>query len=82
MLDELDRLVAAREVDTMSSLMVKKWEERERQKEAQILARGMEFVLERQATRRFNTSTGERLSALLEGVSEPQRLGGRERRGR
>ena len=74
LLDELDRLVAAREVDTMSSLMVKKWEERERQKEAQILARGMEFVLERQATRRFNTSTGERLSALLEGVSEPERL--------
>ena len=74
LLDELNRLVAAREVDTMSSLMVKKWEERERQKEAQILARGMEFTLERMATRRFNASTGERLSALLAGVSERERL--------
>ncbi len=74
LLDELNRLVAAREVDTMSSLMVKKWEERERQKEAQILARGMEFTLERMVTRRFNASTGERLSALLAGVSERERL--------
>ena len=37
-------------------------------------AEGMEFVLERQATHRFNASTGERLSALLAGVSEPERL--------
>ncbi len=82
LLDELGRLVTTGEVETMSSLMVKKWEERERQKEAQILARGMkqgrtegiEFMLERQATRRFNAFTGERLSALLAGVSEPDRL--------
>ena len=82
LIDELDRVVAAREVETMSSMMVKKWEERERQKEAQILARGMEqgrtegieFMLERQATRRFNATTGARLSALLAGVSEPDRL--------
>ena len=47
-------------------------------KEAQILERGraegLESMLERQATRRFNASTGERLSALLAGVSEPDRL--------
>ena len=82
LLDELGRLVAAGEVETMSSLMVEKWEERERRKEAQILARGMEqgrvdgieFMLERLATRRFNASTGERLSVLLADVSDPERL--------
>ena len=89
LLDELGRLVAAREVETMASLMVKKWEERERQKEAQILARGMEQgrtqgreegleyhrrLMGSQATRRFNASTGERLFALLAGVSDPGRL--------
>ena len=66
----------------MGSLTVEKWKERERRKEAQILARGMaqgraqgiEFVLERQAARRFDPDTGERLSALLAGVSEPERL--------
>ena len=62
----------------MGSLTVEKWKERERQKEAQILARGraegLELVLERQAARRFGTDAGERLSALLAGVSEPERL--------
>ena len=37
-------------------------------------AEGREFMLERLATRRFGTDTGERLSALLAGVSEPERL--------
>ena len=76
--DELDRMVAAGEVEAMGSLTVEKWKERERQKEAQILARGraegLEFVLERQAARRFGTDAGERLSALLAGVSEPERF--------
>ena len=71
---ELDRLESAGEVEAMGSLAAERWKKQQRQKEAQALARGMEFVLERQATRRFNTSTGERLSALLEGVSEPERL--------
>ena len=31
-------------------------------------------MLERQAARRFGANTGERLSALLAGVSEPERL--------
>ena len=75
---ELDRMVAAGEVEAMGSLAVERWKERERRKEAQILARGraegLEFVLERQAARRFGTDAGERLSALLAGVSEPERL--------
>ena len=64
-------------------MTVEKWKERERRKEAQILARGMaqgraqgiEFVLERQAARRFDPDTGG-LSALLAGVSEPGFGGG------
>ena len=79
---ELDRVQAAVEVEAMGSLTAERWKKRQRQKEVQILVRGreegraegMEFVLERQATRRFNASTGERLSALLAGVSEPDRL--------
>ena len=71
---ELARMAAAGEVEAMGSLAVEKWKERERQKEAQIFARGLEFVLERQAARRFGTDAGERLSALLAGVSEPERL--------
>ena len=75
---ELDRVQAAGEVEAMGSLAAERWKEQQRQKEAQILARGMkramESMLERQATRRFNASTGERLSALLAGVSEPDRL--------
>ena len=67
-------MAAAGEVEAMGSLAVEKWKERERQKEAQIFARGLEFVLERQAARRFGTDAGERLSALLAGVSEPERL--------
>ena len=71
---ELARMAAAGEVEAMGSLAVEKWKERERQKEAQIFARGLEFVLERQAARRFGVDAGERLSALLAGVSEPERL--------
>ena len=62
----------------MGSLTAERWKKQQRQKEAQILARGraegLELMLEHQATRRFNASTGERLSALLAGVSEPDRL--------
>ena len=82
---ELDRMVAAGEVEAMGSLTVEKWKERERQKEAQILARGMaqgrtealEFerrLLGNQAARRFGADAGEHLSALLSSVSEPERL--------
>ncbi len=75
---ELDRVQAVGEVEEMGSLAAERWKKQQRQKEAQIRARamkqGMGFMLERQATRRFNVSTGERLSALLAGVSEPERL--------
>ena len=76
--EELDRVQEAGEVEAMGSLTAERWKKQQRQKEAQILAQGraegMEFTLERMATRRFNASTGERLSALLAGVSEPERL--------
>ena len=83
--DELARMAAAGEVEAMGSLAVERWKERERKKEAQILARGMaqgrteglEFdrrLLGSQAARRFGVDAGERLSALLAGVSEPERL--------
>ena len=71
---ELARMAAAGEVEAMGTLAVERWKERERQKEAQFFARGLEFVLERQAARRFGADTGERLSALLAGVTEPERL--------
>ena len=71
---ELDRVQAAGEVEEMGSLAAERWKEQQRQKEAQILARGMEFMLERQAARRFGANMGKRLSALLAGVSEPERL--------
>ncbi len=82
---ELARMATAGEVEAMGSLAVERWKERERRKEAQILARGMaqgrteglEFdrrLLGSQAARRFGADTGERLSALLAGVSEPERL--------
>ena len=74
-------MAAAGEVEAMGSLAVEKWKERERRKEAQILARGraegVEFdrrLLESQAARRFGVDAGERLSVLLAGVSEPERL--------
>ncbi len=79
--DELARMASAGEVEAMGSLAVEKWKERERKKEAQILARGraqgIEFhrrQLGSQAARRFGADAGERLSALLSGVSEPERL--------
>lgn len=86
---ELGRMAAAGEVETMAGLMVEEWKARERRKEAQILARGraegraegrtegLEFdrrLLRRQATRRFGAVAGERLSAILAGVSEPEHL--------
>ena len=87
---ELDRVQAVGEVEAMGSLAAERWKEQQRQKEAQIRARamergieqgmergraeGLECMLERQATRRFGTDTDERLSALLAGVSEPERL--------
>ncbi len=83
--DELARMAATGEVASMGSLTVERWKARERQKEAQILARGraegrtegLEFerhLLGSQAARRFGVDTSERLSALLAGVSEPERL--------
>ena len=78
---ELDQMAEAGEVEAMGSLAVERWKEQERQKEAQIFARGRAegIALERRllgslATRRFGADTGERLSALLVGVSEPERL--------
>ena len=79
---ELDRVQAAGEVEAMGSLAAKRWKEQQRKKEAQIRARameqgraeGLEIMVERLTTQRFNASTGERLSALLAGVSEPERL--------
>ena len=83
--DELVRMAAAGEVESMGSLAVERWKELERRKEAQILARGMaqgrteglEFerrLLGSQAARRFGADTGQRLSALLADVSEPERM--------
>ena len=83
--DELVRMAAAGEVEAMGSLAVERWKELERRKEAQILARGMaqgrteglEFerrLLGSQAARRFGADTGQRLSALLADVSEPERM--------
>ena len=78
---ELDRLVAAGEIEAMGSLAAERWKERQRQKEAQIRARAIAEGLENerrllgsQATRRFGADTGERLSVLLASVSEPERL--------
>ena len=83
---ELDRVQAAGEVEAMGSLAAERWKEQQRQKEAQIRARvmergieqgraeGLEFMLERLATRRFGADMGERLSALLVGVSDPELL--------
>ena len=83
--DELVRMAAAGEVEAMGSLAVERWKELERRKEAQILARGiaqgrtegLEFerrLLGSQAARRFGADTGQRLSALLADVSEPERM--------
>ena len=69
----------------MGSLAAERWKERNRKNEARIYAQaleqgraeGLEFhrrLLERQAARRFGADVGERLSALLAGVSEPDRL--------
>ncbi len=65
----------------MGSLTAERWRERQRQKEAQILAQGraegLEFhrrQLASQAARRFGADTGERMSVLLAGVSEQERL--------
>ncbi len=79
---ELDRVQAAGEVEAMGSLAAERWKAQQRKKEAQIRARameqgraeGLEIMVERLTTQRFNASTGERLSALLAGVSEPERL--------
>ena len=61
----------------MGSLAVERW----REQKAQIHARGREEGIEQyrrllanQAARRFGADAGERLSALLAGVSEPERL--------
>ena len=81
----LDRMVAEGEVEAMGSLAVERW----REQKAQIHARGrtqgrMEgrtegiehyrHSLARQASRRFGASAGERLTALLAGISEPEQL--------
>ena len=78
---ELDRMVAEGEVEAMGSLAVERW----REQKAQIHARGrtqgrtegLEFerrLLGSLAARRFGAGAGERLSALLAGVSEPELL--------
>ncbi|MCY3793888.1 MAG: transposase [Gammaproteobacteria bacterium] len=78
---ELDRMVAEGEVEAMGSLAVERW----REQKAQIHARGRtqgrtegiehyRHSLARQASRRFGAGPGERLSALLAGVSEPDQL--------
>ena len=87
--DELDRLEKAGEVVKMGSLAAERWKERNREREARVIARAMEQgcaegraegreierrLLERQAARRFGADAGESLSALLKGVSDPQRL--------
>ena len=83
--DELDRLENAGEVVKMGSLAAERWKERNRQNEARVSARAMERGLEQglefhrsqlgsQAARRFGADAGERLSAMLAGVSEPERL--------
>ena len=78
---ELDRMENAGEMEAMGSLAFERWKERNRKKEAQILARGraegLEFhrrQLGSQAARRFGADTGERLSALMADVLEPERL--------
>ena len=78
---KLDRMENAGEVEAMGSLAFERWKERNRKKEAQIFAQGraegLEFdrrLLERQAARRFGVDAGERLSELLAGVSDPERL--------
>ena len=82
---ELVRMAADGEVETMASLMVEKWKKREEQilarGETRGLARGRAQVIEserrllgRQAALRHGAETGKRLSALLTGVSEPERL--------
>ena len=87
--DELDRMEKAGEVVEMGSLALETWKERNREREARVSARamerglaqgleqGLEFhrsQLRSLAARRFGTDAGERLSALLTGVSEPGRL--------
>ena len=80
----------AGEVEAMGSLAAERWKELNRKNEARISARameqgmeqgmaqgrveGLEFVLERLAARRFGADTGERLSALLAGVTQRDRL--------
>ena len=87
---ELDRMENAGEVEAMGSLAAERWKELNRKNEARISARameqgmeqgmaqgrveGLEFVLERLAARRFGADTGERLSALLAGVTQRDRL--------
>lgn len=78
---ELDRMVAEGEVEAMGSLAVERWREREAQIHAQGRVEGrtegVEFerrLLARQASRRFGAGPGERLSALLAGISEPEQL--------
>lgn len=78
---ELDRMVAQGEVEAMGSLAVERWREREAQIHAQGRVEGrtegVEFerrLLARQASRRFGAGPGERLSALLAGISEPEQL--------
>ena len=83
--NELDRLEKAGEVVKMGSLAAERWKERNRQRDARVFARameqgraeGLEFhrsQLGSLASRRFGSDAGERLSALLTGVSEPERL--------
>ena len=86
---ELDRMENAGEVEAMGSLAFERWKERNRKKEAQILAQGvargrtqgreegLDFhrrQLGSLVSRRFGADAGERLSALLASVSEPDRL--------
>ena len=79
---KLDRLAEAGDLQAMASLADKEWELVWIMSNLRYLARarernrlrGIEQVLARQTTRRFGADTAERLSALLAGVSAPERL--------
>ena len=79
---KLDRLAEAGDLQAMASLADKEWELVWIMSNLRYLARarernrlrGIEQVLARQTTRRFGADTAVRLSALLAGVSAPERL--------
>ena len=79
---KLDKLAEAGNLEAMALLADQEGEERRILKSRRHLARfkvrsrlqGIEEVLAHQTTRRFGADTAERLSALLAGVSAPDRM--------